>query len=59
MSSMYNAQKGIQSSFKVAKEGAPSGLAQFGKSNTGKTLKALIGGGLTLEGLKKLLTGNF
>lgn len=57
MHDMYNAQKGIQSSYKVPKEGAPSLLKKVATSPAGKAVGALVGGATALEAGKALLGG--
>ncbi len=59
MSDMYTAQKGIQSSYRIPKEGAPSGVKQALNSPAGKIGKAIVGGAGAIEIGKKVLTGEF
>lgn len=60
MNDMYNAQKGIESSYQLPKETNPSGIKNFFKNTTaGKAIKTVAGGGTVFEVGKKLLTGHF
>ncbi len=59
MTDMFNAQKGIESSFKLAKEGAASGVKKLLDTPAGKVGKVVVGGGGVVEAGKKLLTGHF
>ncbi len=59
MHDMYNAQKGIQSSYKVPKEGAPSTVKSALNSPTAKVIKRVAGAATIFEGGKRLLTGEF
>lgn len=59
MHDLYNAQKGIQSSYKVPKEGAPSSVKQFLQKPAVKAATTIAKVGVGIEGAKKLLTGEF
>ncbi len=59
MHDMFNAQKGIQSSYKLPKEGEASGVKKFMESGTGKTLKTVAKVGVGVEAGKRILTGEF
>lgn len=59
MHDLYNAQKGIQSSYKVPKEGAPSTVKSFMQKPAVKIGTKVAGAALGLEGARRVLTGEF
>lgn len=59
MHDMYNAQKGIQSSYKIPKEGTPSQVKEFMNKPAVRAVKTVAKVGLGLEGARRLLTGEF